>query len=96
MSDARPIVPPSFMPQRRKPKLKLPRGACDAHVHVFGPGKRFPYAPGRSATPADAPKETLFALHDFLGVARCVIVHTAAHCTDNSVTADALAANGGG
>lgn len=86
---------PTFMAKPSKPKLKLPRGACDAHVHVFGPGARFAYEPGRATTPADAPKETLFALHDFLGFERCVIVHTAAHGFDNAATADALAAKGG-
>jgi 2-pyrone-4,6-dicarboxylate lactonase len=86
---------PTFMAKPSKPKLKLPPGACDAHVHVFGPGARFPYEPGRATTPGDAPKETLFALHDFLGFERCVIVHTAAHGFDNSATADALAAQGG-
>ena len=85
---------PTFMAKPSKPKLKLPPGACDAHVHVFGPGARFPYEPGRATTPGDAPKETLFALHDFLGFERCVIVHTAAHGFDNSATADALAAKG--
>ncbi|MGB6312445.1 MAG: 2-pyrone-4,6-dicarboxylate hydrolase, partial [Pseudolabrys sp.] len=33
-----------------KPKLKLPPGACDAHVHVFGPRERFPFADGRYYT----------------------------------------------
>jgi 2-pyrone-4,6-dicarboxylate lactonase len=94
-SDRPPLAPPTWMAKPRKPKLKLPRGACDAHVHVFGPGARFPYAPGRAFTPADAPKEALFALHDFLGIDHCVIVHTAAHGTDNAATADALAAKGG-
>ncbi len=28
---------PSFHPAPSRPKLKLPAGACDAHVHVFGP-----------------------------------------------------------
>ena len=46
---------PTFMAKPSKPKLTLPRGACDAHVHVFGPGARFPYASGRATTPADAP-----------------------------------------
>ena len=32
----------------------LPRGACDCHAHVFGPGLRFPYAEPRSYTPEDA------------------------------------------
>ncbi|HET9619543.1 MAG TPA: 2-pyrone-4,6-dicarboxylate hydrolase, partial [Pseudolabrys sp.] len=52
---------PTFMAKPSKPKLKLPPGACDAHVHVFGPGARFPYESGRATTPGDAPKETLFA-----------------------------------
>jgi 2-pyrone-4,6-dicarboxylate lactonase len=90
-----PASPPTWMTSPRKPKLKLPTGACDAHVHVFGPRARFPFAPGRSFTPSDAPKEKLFALHEFLGIEHCVIVHTAAHGYDLSATADALAAKGG-
>ena len=86
---------PTFTAQPSKPTLKLPAGACDAHVHVFGPGARFAYEPGRATTPSDAPKEILFALHDFLGLKRCVIVHTAAHGFDNRATADALAVKGG-
>ena len=89
------VEAPTHMATPTKPKLRLPAGACDAHVHVFGPGARFPYEAGRATTPSDAPKETLFALHDFLGIERCVIVHTAAHGTDNRATADALAAKGG-
>jgi len=95
ISTSPPLAPPTHMASPRRPKLKLPPGACNAHVHVFGPGARFPYRPGRPFTPADAPKEALFALHDFLGIEHCVIVHTAAHGTDNSATADALAAKGG-
>lgn len=89
------VETPTHMAKPSKPKLALPPGACDAHVHVFGPGARFPYAAGRATTPADAPKEALFALHELLGIERCVIVHTAAHGTDNRATADALAAKGG-
>ena len=37
-------------------------------VHVFGPGGgRFPFAPERTYTPVDAPKETLFALQPLSG-----------------------------
>jgi len=86
---------PTFLAKPSKPKLQLPRGACDTHVHVFGPGAQFPYEPGRATTPCDAPKESLFALHDFLGVERCVVVHTAAHGFDNAATADALASRPG-
>jgi 2-pyrone-4,6-dicarboxylate lactonase len=90
-----PLLPPTIMTSPSKPTLQLPPGACDAHVHVFGPGRRFPYLPDRKATPSDAPKEMLFSLHEFLGIDHCVIVHTASHGTDNSATADALAAKGG-
>ena len=90
-----PAQPPSWTATPSKPKLKLPPGACDAHVHVFGPRARFPFAEGRSFTPSDAPKETLFARHSLLGIERCVIVHTAAHGHDLAVTADAIAAKSG-
>ena len=62
---------------------------------MFGPGARFPYGKGSAYTPADAPKEKLFALHAMLGVERCVIVQSAAHGFDNSAAADAIAAKGG-
>jgi 2-pyrone-4,6-dicarboxylate lactonase len=94
-NDQTPTEPPTWTARPSKPKFALPPGACDAHVHVFGPRARFPFAAGRSYTPADAPKETLFALHEFLGIERCVIVHTAAHGHDLAVTADALAAKNG-
>ena len=94
-SDDIPAEPPTWTATPREPKLKLPPGACDAHVHVFGPRARFPFAAKRSFTPSDAPKETLFKLHDRLGVERCVIVHTAAHGYDLTATADALAAKRG-
>jgi 2-pyrone-4,6-dicarboxylate lactonase len=76
---------------RRKPRFKLPPGACDAHCHVFGPGTRFPYAPNRRYTPEDAPKEALAALHAHLGLSRTVIVQASCHGTDNAAMLDAIA-----
>ncbi len=76
-------------------RLRLPAGTCDAHVHVFGPAARFPFAAQRSITPVDAPKETLFALHRQLGIERCVIVQSAVHGLDNRVVEDAIAAGQG-
>jgi 2-pyrone-4,6-dicarboxylate lactonase len=90
-----PADPPYWMAAPSKPKLRLPRGACDAHVHVFGPRARFPFAEGRKYTPSDATKEMLFALHARLGIDHCVIVQPNCHGTDNSVTEDAVAATGG-
>jgi 2-pyrone-4,6-dicarboxylate lactonase len=86
---------PSFHPSPSRPKLALPEGACDAHVHVFGPQRVFPFADERPFTPADAPKEKLFALHALLGIRHCVIVQSTCHGFDNRVVADALAAKQG-
>ncbi|MFC5498541.1 amidohydrolase family protein [Caenimonas terrae] len=85
----------TYDPEPRPPQLKLPAGACDAHVHVFGPATRFPYAANRPYTPVDAPKEKLFALHRLLGIERCVIVQSTMHGLDNRVVEDAIAAGGG-
>jgi 2-pyrone-4,6-dicarboxylate lactonase len=93
-SAATPADPPYWMAAPSRPKLKLPPGACDAHVHIFGPRNKFPFAEGRRYTPSDAPKEMLFALHARLGIEHCVIVQPACHGTDNGVTADAIAATG--
>lgn len=78
-----------------RPTYHPPRGAVDAHCHVFGPEARFPFAPERKYTPVDAPKERLFALREFLGLSRSVIVQATCHGTDNSALVDALEASGG-
>jgi 2-pyrone-4,6-dicarboxylate lactonase len=59
---------------------KLPDGSCNAHCHVFGPGKRFPFATNAPFVPEhDAPKEDLYALTDRLGLQRCVVVQFTCH-----------------
>ncbi len=77
-----------FHPNPSKPEFKVPEGAVDSHCHVFGPATKFPYSPKRKYTPCDASKEQLFALRDYLGFSRNVIVQ--ASClrkmqSDNSV-----------
>ena len=84
-----------YLANPRKPDYVLPPGAVDAHCHVFGPGNVFPYAPERKYTPVDAPKEKLFALRDFLGFDRNVIVQATCHGADNSAMVDALLASAG-
>src|SRR4249920_861095 len=79
-----------FDPNPSKPSFKPPAGAVDAHCHVFGPADKFPYAPERKYTPGDAPKEKLFALRDYLGFARNVIVQATCHGKDNAALLDAL------
>ena len=46
-------------------------------------GSSFPYAPERKYTPCDAPKEKLFALRDYLGFDKNVIVQASCHSKDN-------------
>ncbi len=79
-----------FDPNPSKPRFRPPAGAVDAHCHVFGPGDVFPYAPERKYTPCDAPKAKLFALRDFLGFERNVIVQATCHGSDNRALVDAL------
>jgi 2-pyrone-4,6-dicarboxylate lactonase len=84
-----------FDPDPSRPDFAVPPGSVDAHCHVFGPGERFGYAAERKYTPCDAGKEQLFALRDFLGFDRNVIVQATCHGADNSALVDALVAAGG-
>ena len=83
-----------FDPAPTRPRFTPPPGAVDAHCHVFGPGDVFPYAPERKYTPCDAGKDRLFALRDFLGFERNVIVQATCHGADNRALVDALRAAG--
>lgn len=83
-----------FDPDPSKPTFLVPSGSVDAHCHVFGPAARFPFSPQRKYTPCDAPKEKLFALRDYLGFKRNVIVQATCHGTDNRALVDALQAAG--
>jgi predicted TIM-barrel fold metal-dependent hydrolase len=73
----------------------MPPRACDAHCHIFGPGATFPYAPDRTYTPPDAPKQSLSALQSILGIERAVIVQASCHGTDNRAMLDAIKTSGG-
>ncbi|MHC3473601.1 amidohydrolase family protein [Streptomyces sp. 7R007] len=89
-----PGCPPPH-PAPRRPSLVLPPGSCDAHCHVLGPAAVFPYAPERTFTPIDAPKEQVAALHVHLGLSRAVVVQSSCNGFDHRVLVDALAAGGG-
>src|ERR1035437_5765802 len=60
-----------------------PRGACDAHVHVFGDLARYPYEKERSFTPPPGLSlAALDRLHQRLGFERSVIVQTGIQSPD--------------
>lgn len=82
------------------PKLRAPKGACDAHIHVFGPYDRFPLNDDRSYTPPEATiahyKATIMPA---LGTERVVITHGSANGLDLRSTVhgvEALGKNGRG
>jgi 2-pyrone-4,6-dicarboxylate lactonase len=86
----RPVRPPES--NIRRPKLTPPPGACDTHLHVYGPPERYPLAPDRNYDPD--PHSTLddyLKVHRALGLERAVIVTGSANGTRNQVTMDALA-----
>lgn len=87
--------PPPPHPAPHRPRFVPPPGACDVHVHVFGPADRFPYHPASTYRPVDAPKERLRSLHGLLGFDRSVIVQATCHGTDNAATLDAIASSNG-
>jgi 2-pyrone-4,6-dicarboxylate lactonase len=77
-------------PHPKKPKLKVPPGACDAHIHLFGPSDKYPFADISPYTSRDALPEDLFALQDVLGLSTAVIVSPGGYSRDTSMLADVL------
>ena len=88
-SDAAPLCAP-FDPQPRKPRIAMPRGACDTHAHICGPMTQFPYSEHRIYTPPDAPLAAYRHLLDTLGVERAVLVQPSVYGTDNTVLLAAM------
>ncbi len=87
------IAPPD--PNPKRPDFKLPPKSCDTHTHIFGPASRYPFAANRPYNAPEAPLEAFRALHEKIGVERCVIVNATVHGTDNRVVTDAIAQSGG-
>ena len=83
------------MNMMRKPAFSLPRGACDTHVHIWGPFDHFPVAKGAPYTPPKRTRDDLVALHERLGVDRAVIVQTTVYKSDNRAMLDGIARSGG-
>jgi len=81
-------------PQPRKPKLKLPSGACDTHAHIMGPKARYAYSPTRIYTPPDCLLPDYLRMLATLGVERAVLVQPSVYGTDNMVMLEAMKAAG--
>ena len=83
-------IPPPHPDPHPPRAFTPPRGAVDAHCHVFGPAARFPFAPERSYTPPDAGIADFQRLQQRLGLRHAVFVQASCHGTDNSALLDAL------
>jgi len=81
-------------PHPRKPKLKLPSGACDTHAHIMGPKARYAYSPARIYTPPDCLLPDYLKMLATLGVERAVLVQPSVYGTDNTVMLEAMKAAG--
>lgn len=84
--------PESRMPGQTdmRPRFAVPAGACDTHIHFYGPREQYPlqatpHFPIPNATPAE------FLEHQqAVGMSRAVVVNAAATGLDNRRTLDAL------
>jgi 2-pyrone-4,6-dicarboxylate lactonase len=63
--------------------ISVPLGACDSHVHIFGPFAQFPLAEDRSYTPQEFSPDQFAAHLDRIGFTRGVLV-TASVCGTNN------------
>jgi predicted TIM-barrel fold metal-dependent hydrolase len=83
-------LPMRSLDRLERPKFEVPAGACDAHMHVFGPEERYPHVAKPHYTLPDGKLEHYFGLMRVLGIERFVIVQPSFYGTDNSCLLDAL------
>lgn len=76
------------------PATPLPRGACDAHTHVFGPLARFPLAHPPDFPLPDAPFERHREMRARVGIDRAILVQPAHYGFDHAALTDALGRDG--
>lgn len=75
-----------------KPKLAVPPGACDTHMHFYD--ARYPTAPTAAFTPPDVWIDDYRAVQRRLGLERVVVVQPSTYGTDNRAQLEAMAAFG--
>jgi 2-pyrone-4,6-dicarboxylate lactonase len=88
MSEIRDCLPPDRHP--RRPRITLPPGSVDTHVHVFEPG--YPLSPARGYTPPDSTLADLKHLHATLGIERVVFTQPSVYGIDNCAILNGMAA----
>lgn len=77
------------------PRINLPAGACDSHMHIVGPAARYPFTAVRSVSPPEAHWSDYRRTAAKLGLDRNVIVQPSFYGSDNACTLDAVAQSSG-
>lgn len=75
---------------KTKPIVRAPAGACDTHMHVFGPRTTYPPATNERYEAPYAPLESYLDEMQEVGIERIVVVQPSAYGLDNSCALDAL------
>ncbi len=70
-------------PHPRKPHFKMPAGATDTHIHLFGSQSRYPLVDLREYTPQLITPALARQLFDTLGVQRAVVIQPSIYGEDN-------------
>jgi 2-pyrone-4,6-dicarboxylate lactonase len=85
----RAVQPP--IANTRQPQLLAPPGACDTHLHIYGPFDRYPLVAERNYDPdPHSTLEDYLRVHRALGLERAVIVTGSGNGSNNRITLDAL------
>ncbi|MEZ5983625.1 MAG: amidohydrolase family protein [Parvularculaceae bacterium] len=77
-----------------RPTFALPEGACDAHMHVFGPLETYPSVRHPQYTLPDGTLSQYKQVMETLGLRKFIIVQPSFYDTDNRCLIDALKAAG--
>jgi predicted TIM-barrel fold metal-dependent hydrolase len=86
---------PAPHPNPRKPDTRLPPGAIDCQIHIYGPMDQYPVKPDALYEPHQLRLADAEAMHRRLGISRGVLVSPTVYGTDNRCMIDALREDGG-
>ncbi|WP_425106864.1 amidohydrolase family protein [Ancylobacter sp.] len=76
----------------RAPAFTPPPGACDCHMHIYGPAETYPPAPASPFPPvAGGDIAAYLQVRATLGLSRAVVVQPSVYSFDNRATLDAMA-----
>ncbi|MDQ0349111.1 D-galactarolactone isomerase [Ancylobacter vacuolatus] len=79
----------------RAPVFTPPPGACDCHMHIYGPAETYPPAPSSPFPPvAGGDIAAYLKVRETLGFTRAVVVQPSVYGFDNRATLDAMAVLG--